>query len=158
MPFALADSSSAITRILSSLHRDGIAHDLWYRSRKASEEYSCIIHFIAPITRLPLELLQEIFLIIIDEASGPPLGLVLVCKYWHTIVTSIWASLNLGTRTPKDAVTRKLERNQWLLDVVVDTDSDRGDSTPSNDDFEAIFAAIEASSRWRSLAPGGPRQ
>jgi hypothetical protein len=96
-------------------------------------------------------LLHQIFLIIIDETSGPPLVLMLVCKHWHAIVTSIWASLNLGTRTPMDAVTSKLERNQWLLDIVVDTDSDRGDFTPSDGAFEAIFAAIEASSRWRSL-------
>ena len=33
----------------------------------------------------------------------------------------------------------------------MDTDSDRGDFTPSDSAFEAIFVAIEASSRWRSL-------
>ena len=76
---------------------------------------------------------------------------MLVCKHWHTIVTSVWASINLGTRTPMNAVTRKLDRNQWLLDIVIDTDSDRGNFTPSNGDFEAIFAVIEASSRWRSF-------
>ena len=50
-----------------------------------------------------------------------------------------------------DAITRKLEANQWLLDIVVDTDSGRGHLTSSNSDFRAIFAVIEASSRWRSL-------
>ena len=50
-----------------------------------------------------------------------------------------------------DVVAKKLERNQWLLDVVVDTDSDRGDFTPSDSAFEAIFAVIEASSRWRGF-------
>jgi len=52
---------------------------------------------------------------------------------------------------PRDAVTSKLERNPSLLDVVVDTEIDRGDSTPSEAAFEAIFAAIEAIPRWRSL-------
>ena len=49
-----------------------------------------------------------------------------------------------------DVVARKLESRQ-CLDIVVDTDSDHGDFTPSDSAFEAIFAVIEASSRWRSL-------
>ena len=146
----VADSWT-ISRILSSLHRDGIAPSLWHHSPEARDEYTCIIHFIAPITRLPFELLRQIFLIVIDEATSPPSDLVLVCKHWQAIVTSIWASLNLGTRTPLSAVASKLERSQWLLDIVVDTDSDRGDLIPPDGAFGAIFAAIEASSRWRSL-------
>ena len=150
VPSALADLGN-IRLVLSSLNHYGVAHRLWHRSLDRKDEYSCIIHLVAPITRLPLELLRHIFLIIIDEANHPPLGLMLVCKHWHAIVTRIWASLNLGTRTPIDAVTTKLKRSQWLLDVVVDTDSDRGNFTPSDGAFEAIFAALESSSRWRSL-------
>ena len=146
VPSGLADSAT-IRRILSDHHRSGVARRIWHHSR---DEYSCIIHFIAPITHLPPELLRHILFIIIDEASCPPLVLMLICKYWHAIVTSIWASLNLGTTTPVRVVTKKLERNPWL-DIVVDTNSDRGDFTPSADDFEAIFVAMEASSRWRSL-------
>jgi len=76
---------------------------------------------------------------------------MLVCKRWYTAVTSIWASIKLGTRTPRDVVTSKLERNPSLLDVVMDTEIDRGDFTPSVAAYEAIFAAIEVISRWRSL-------
>ena len=156
-PSGLADSAT-IRRILSSLHRHGrsitdpylVAHRLWHHSRETRDEYSSLIHFIAPITHLPLELLRQIFLIIINEASSPPLALMLVCKHWHAIVTTLWVSLNLGTRTPMGAIRRKLERNQWL-DIVVDTDSDRGDFTPSDRAFESIFAAMGASSRWRSF-------
>ena len=147
---SLADSST-IRDILTSLNLNGVARDLWDRSPETRDEYSRIIQFIAPITRLPLELLHQIFLVIIDETSGPPSVLMLVCKHWHAIVTTIWASLNLGTRTPMDVVARKLEKNQWFLDIVVDTESDRSDFTPSDSDFEAIFTAIEATSRWRSL-------
>ena len=143
-----AVDSTTIWHILSSLHYNGVAHQLWHHSPEGRDEYSCIIDVIAPITRLPFELLRHIFLIIIDETSSPPM---LVCKRWHEIVTSTWASLKLGTKTPMHVVASKLERNQWLLDVVVDTDPDRGDVTPSDSAFEAIFAAIEASSRWRSL-------
>ena len=149
IPSGLAHSST-IWRILSNHHRYWATRDLWLYSRETREDYSCITHFIAPITCLPFELLHQILLIIIAEASGPPLVLMLVCKRWHAVVTSIWASLRLGTRTSIDAVKRKLERNQWL-DIVVDTDSDRADVTPSDGLFGAIFAAIEASSRWRSL-------
>ena len=98
-----------------------------------------------------MELLHHIFLLIIDDMSGSPLALMLVCKQWHSIVTSIWASLNLRTTTPIAVVTSKLERSKWLLDVVVDTDSDRDDFIPSEGAFEAIFAAIEATPQWRSL-------
>jgi hypothetical protein len=128
-------------------HRYSLARHLHRRS----QETWWLIQIIAPITRLPIELLYQNFLIIIDQASGPPLVLMQVCKHWHTIVTSIWASLELGTTTPKDAVTRKLERNQWFLDILLDTESDRGHFAQSEGAYEAIFAAIGASSRWRSF-------
>jgi hypothetical protein len=114
-------------------------------------QYHWLTQIVTPVTRLPPELLQRIFFIIIDEASDSPLVLMRVCKHWYTIVTGIWSSLKLGTTTPKDAVTSKLERNQWFLDILVDTESDRGDSTPSEGAYEGIFAAIEAASRWRSF-------
>jgi hypothetical protein len=119
--------------------------------RRRSQEYWWLIQIVAPITRLPTEVLHHIFLIIIDEASGPPLVLMRVCKYWYTIVTGIWSSLKLGTTIPKVAVTKKLERNQWFLDILVDTESDRGHFIPSRGAYEAILAAIAASSRWRGF-------
>jgi hypothetical protein len=144
----LADSKlKKIIYSIRSHHRRDLARHLHSRS----QEYWWFVQIIAPITRLPTELLYQIFLIIIDQASGPPLVLMRVCKHWHTIVTSIWASLNLGITTPKDAVTKKLERNQWVLDISVDTESDRGYITQSEGAYEAIFAAIEAASRWRSF-------
>ena len=149
-PRTLADPST-IWRILTILSRSGLARVLWHNSPETRDEYSCIIHFISPITRLPFELLHQIVLTIVENTSGPPSTLMLVCKHWHTIVTSFWASLNLGTWSPVDAVTSKLERSQWLLDIVVDTESDRGYFIPSCGAFGAIFSAMEASSRWRSL-------
>jgi len=147
----LADST--LKDIIYSIepdHRIWFAHCLW-RSSHTLQEYWWFIQIIVPITRLPPELLQQIFLIIIDETSDPPFALMRVCKNWYTIITGIWASLELGTRTPEHAVTSKLERNQWLLDVVVDTEIDRGDITPLEGAYEALFAAIEASPRWRNF-------
>jgi hypothetical protein len=143
----LADSK--LKKIIYSIephHRYRLAHHL-----RRYSEYWWLIQIVTPITRLPPELLHQIFLIIIDEASGPPLVLMQVCKHWHIIVTGIWASLELGTTTPKDAVTKKLERNQSFLDILVDAEGDRGHLIPSIGAYDAIFAAIEASSRWRSF-------
>ena len=126
--------------------RRGFARDLWRHS-----EHWWFIQLIAPITRLPQEMLHQILLIAIDNASDSHLVLMRVSKHWYTIVTGIWASLKLGTTTPRDAVTTKLERGQWVLDVVVHTELDHGHSTQSEGAYQSIFAAIEASSRWRSL-------
>ena len=126
--------------------RHFLARYLWRHS-----EHWWFIQIIAPITRLPQELLQHIVLIIIDDASPSPLALMQVSKLWYTIVTGIWGSLKLGTTTPRDAVTRQLERSQRFLDVVIDTDIDRGDPTPSEGPYQAILAAIQAAPRWRSL-------
>jgi len=144
---------SKLMRIIHSIAPDdrrSLAQKLWRSSHTLQENWS-LIQIIVPITRLPPELLQQILLIIIDEPSHSPLMLMLVCMNWYTIVTGIWASLKLGTRTPKHAVTKKLERNQWLLDVVVDTEIDRGDFIPSKSAYQAIFAAIQAASRWRTF-------
>ena len=87
--------------------------------------YWWLTQIITPIARLPSELLQQIFLIVTDNDNDSPLVLMRVCKYWFDIVTGIWGSLKLGTTTPMDAVIAKLERVQWLLDVLVDTEIDR---------------------------------
>jgi len=145
----LADSDiMEIINSIESRDRYNLARVLWRHSPQTKHEHSWLFHFITPITRLPPELLQQILLIVIDEVSGPPSMLMHVCKYWHVVVTGIWASLRLGTRTTKDDVIRKLERNQWLLDIFVDTEMDRGDFSPS---YEAIFTVVEAAARWRSF-------
>ena len=115
-----------------------IARNLGRNSHQIKDKYWWLFHLIAPISRLPFELLQHILLIIIDKVGDPPLVLMLVCKLWYAMVTGIWALLRLGTRTAADAIMIKLERNQWLLDILVDTEIDRGDSTPSEGAYEAI--------------------
>ena len=143
----LADSELMdIIYSLNPNNRHGLARDLWRHS-----EYWWLIQVLTPITRLPQELLRQILLIIIDNASNSPFVLMRACKLWYTTVTGIWASLKLGTTTPRDAVTRKLERNPWVSDVVINTEIDRGHLTPSEGAYQALFASIQAASRWRSL-------
>ena len=144
----LANSKLAgIIYYIKPNHRLPLAHRLWPHR----QQYWWLVQIIAPITRLPSELLQQILLNIINDASDSPLVLMRVSKLWYNTVTGIWASLKLGTTTPKESVTGKIERNQWFLDVVVDTEIDRGHFTLSEDTYQAIFAAMEATSRWRSL-------
>ena len=145
VPDRLANPQT-IANIPSDLNRARVARRFWDESLEKRDDYWCITQFITPITRLPIELLHQIFLAIIEETSSAPLALILVCRQWRSIVTSIWSSLNLGKRTPIGVV-----KSQWLLDIVVDTDSDRGNFTPSGGDFEAIFAVIQATPRWRSF-------
>ena len=144
---ALADSK--LMDIIYSIkpeNRHYVARIAWHLLKRW-----WFIQIITPITCLPLELLHQILLIIIDNVSDSHFILMQVSKYWHNIVTGIWASLKLGTTMSRDAVTRKLERNQWLLDVVVDTEIDRGHLTLSSSAYQAIFAAIETTPQWRSF-------
>ena len=97
----------------------------WPRCR---QDYRWLIWIISPITRLPPELLEEILLIIIENDS--PLASMQVCKNWYNSTTGIWAPLKLGTTTSKGAIKTKLEKGQWLLDVLIDTEIDRGLLTP----------------------------
>src|SRR5258706_1873792 len=91
--------------------------DLWRyviqssKSPQTKRVYLRVLRFIAPITRLPPELLQQIFFIIIDDATQTSLSLMAVCRDWYDMVTSIWVSLILGVTTSREAVTNKLERN-----------------------------------------------
>ena len=145
-PYSEALADSKLMDIIYSIKlecRHRLAHDLWHHS-----EYWWLIQIIVPITRIPQELLHRILLISISDASDSPFVLMRVSKLWHSTVTGIWASLKLGTTTPRDAVTR---RNQLLLDVVIDTEFDRDHFTPSEGPYQAIFAAIQAASRWRTL-------
>ena len=147
----LADSKLVdIIYSIKPYQRQRLARELSKHSYTL-QKYWWFIQIVVPITRLPLELLHQILLIIIDEASHPPSVLMRVCKLWYTIATGIWAPLKLGTTTPKDVVTSTLERNQWFLDVSVDTEFDRGHFSPSERTYDAIFAAIRATSRWRTF-------
>ena len=124
---------------------------IWPRHR---QDYWWLSQIITPITRLPPEILQQIFLILIDDDKDSPLVLMLVSKYWYNVVTGFWASLKLGTTTTKEAVIEKLERNQRLLDVAVNTNIGLYDA-PINfnirDAYQGIFSAMQATSRWRRL-------
>ena len=74
--YVTLEGSSTIEDVLSDLDHYGVARNLWAYSPKMRDEYSCLTYFITPINRLPLELLHQIFLIIIEEMGGPLLVLM----------------------------------------------------------------------------------
>ena len=131
--------------------------DLWRhvvqtsKSPQSQPGYLRALQCIAPITRLPPELLQQIFLVIIDEATQSSLLLMAVCRDWYIVVSSIWASLTLGNSADRDAVRKKLERNPWLLDIIISTEANGGGLNSSEAAYDGIFAAIEVASRWRTV-------
>lgn len=131
--------------------------DLWRhvihssKSPQTERVYLRGLHFIAPITRLPPELLQQIFLVIIDDPNQTSLSLMAVCRDWYNVVTSIWVSLILEATTSRDAVANKLERNPWLLDIIIRIEADRGGLNSSAAAYEGIFSAIEVAPRWRTV-------
>jgi hypothetical protein len=154
---ALADP--AYKNILFSLEPDRrhrLAHKLWRHFTQNDQspiirrEYERLLPFIAPITRLPFELLHHIFLIAIDEGTQSRLTLMAICRCWARVMLGIWASLELRTNTPTDAILRRLNRNQLSLEVRVDTEADKERSSSSGA-YEGLLLATGSASRWRSL-------
>jgi len=74
----LADSKlKDIIYSIEPNHRHTLAFHLYHRSH-TTQQYWWLIQIITPIIRLPPELLYQILLFIIDEASDSPLALMLV--------------------------------------------------------------------------------
>jgi hypothetical protein len=154
---ALADP--AYKTIFCSLEPDRryqLACKLWHhftendQSPLVRREYARLLPFIAPITRLPFELLQHILLIAIDEGAQLPLALMAICRRWSNVMSGIWGSLELRTSTPQDAILPRLKRNPLSLEVRVDTESDK-ETSSSSGAYEGLLLATGSASRWRTL-------
>jgi hypothetical protein len=149
----------AYQNILSSLepnHRHELACSLWRHftendhSPMLRREYARLLHFIAPITPLPFELLHHILLIAIDEGTQSPLVLMAICRRWTNVMSGIWGSLKLTTSTPEHAILPRLKQHPQSLAVRVDTESDK-ESSSSSGAYEGLLYATGSASRWRAL-------
>jgi hypothetical protein len=110
---------------------------------------------VTPIHRLPVEILTEIFQLVLT--SGQPLsGLMPVCRKWHGVISEmayVWpiCKFVLETWTELGPAPRKA----WRLDVIIDTDGNAGTRDPSRDSYDekysALINAATHASRWRSL-------
>jgi len=111
---------------------------------------------LAPIRRLPDEMLSEILTIAITVYGFPPLRLMCVCRAWRWVLVAmprIWSSIKVRTWTRTDFIQFLLERTRRVtLDVEIDTDSDSGSypADPSRS-YAALAVVIKTSKRWKSL-------
>ena len=121
-------------------------------------EYDIAINLsqlIAPIHRLPVELLAAVFSLIPDEQNQKIDILVRTCRRWKEIVSSIWAPLKLATWTSLDEVKGMLEGTNGLLSITIDPDNDTADcpkGTAKVERYAALMLAVSTSTlRWKTL-------
>jgi hypothetical protein len=121
------------------------------------EENSKAACFLAPIRRLPVEMLAEIFVLAISCHSHAPLNLMRVCRSWRAVVLTIpriWSNLRLCTWTKHDKVAFILERTGVSpLDVEIDTSMDMFKIVDANEfrRYTGLELAAKEAKRWRNL-------
>jgi len=104
---------------------------------------------------IPVEILSEIFLLVVQDWSGYREDLMLVCRCWHGIMLStpgIHSQLTIRRATQKEAVQEFVQGRKTRLDVRVDMNDETDGSDFNPENFLACFmAAAQAASRWTSL-------
>jgi len=104
---------------------------------------------------IPVEILSEIFLLIVQDRPWYRERLMLVCRRWHAIVLStpgIHSRLTIRRATQKEVVQAFVQGTKTRLDVRVDMNDemDGSDFNPENS-LACFMAAAQAASRWTSL-------
>jgi len=104
---------------------------------------------------IPVEILSEIFLLIVQNGSRYRERLMLVCRRWHAILLStpgIHSRLTIRRATQKEVVQAFVQGTKTRLDVRVDMNDETDGSDFNAENFLACFmAAAQAASRWSSL-------
>jgi hypothetical protein len=115
------------------------------------------ISYLAPIRRLPAEVLSEIFIVAIMVHGCSALRLMRVCGSWRWVLMTmprIWSTIKVRTWTRTDFIEFLLERTRRVtLDIEIDTDSDAElhMSDPIRT-YAALAMVAETSKRWRNLS------
>ena len=122
-----------------------------------NDQYSNAQYFVTPVYLLPVEILMDIFHIILDEHPSP-IGLMQVCHRWYDVIqamSGLQVPVDLCTWTAPDIVTRAASgMGRRLLNITIDTDQDRELQVPSVERYSAFAIAAESTSQWRSLTVG----
>lgn len=129
-----------------------IQSKVWTLEQKNSYAASLL----APIRRLPTEMLFEIFTVAIKVYGYPSLRLMGVCRSWRWVLMAmprIWSTIKVRTWTSTDFIKFLLERTRRVtLDVEIDTDSDSGSYMPGpSQSYAALAMVAKTSTRWKSL-------
>ena len=125
-------------------------HTLKVESSKAAS-------FLAPIRRLPMEMLAEIFVLSISSHAHTPLALMRVCRYWRKVVLMtprVWSYLRLCTWTKPDKVKFILDKTGVTpLDVEIDPGIEilKVVESIESKKYAGLELAAKEATRWRNL-------
>ncbi len=131
--------------------------DLEKRIHVLNQENSKVASFLAPIRRLPVEMLAEIFTTSIACHAHSRLELMRACRSWRAMVLTmpcIRSDIRLCTWTKADKIDFILERTGVNpLDVEVDTSVEmlKMVDTTAFSQYAGLELAAKTAKRWRSL-------
>ena len=135
--------------------------DLGWQVHILRQESSNTIGLLAPIYRLPAEILMEIFVLSIQNRAQSPLDLIHVCRFWRSVVLGmprIWSTIRLSTWTKPSKMEFILEQTRAMpLDVEINGCTDA--FTVGYGDGATRYASLEMAAkearRWRTLTITG---
>jgi len=104
---------------------------------------------------IPVEILSEIFLLVLRDKIGYKETLELVCQRWYAIMIStpgITSRLWIRRATKKEAVQAFIQRRKTRFEVIVHVNHEGDGGDFNSDDFHAsLMVACQAASRWQFL-------
>jgi len=104
---------------------------------------------------VPVEILSEIFLLVILDEPEDKESLELVCRRWYAIVIStpgITSRLWIRRATKKEAVQAFIQRRKTPFAVIIDVNHEGdGEGFNSEDFHTSLMVACQAAPRWQSL-------
>ena len=126
-------------------------HDITMLQREY-EAAGHLAELVAPIQRLPVELLIFTFSFIPGGENEKFGTLLQTCRRWRDIVYSIRGPLRLTTWTSVDRVKTILDRDHGTLSVTIDASTDVSAVLIDPPTYAGLALALSTStSRWRAL-------
>jgi len=130
--------------------------DIESKTSAFEQENYYAVSLLAPIRRLPAEMLSEIFTLAIIEYGCSALRLTHICRSWRSVLLAmpwIWSKIKVGARTSSEKIECLLERTgRVTLDVEIDTESDaRAYTSDPCQYYTALMVLAGTSVRWRNL-------
>jgi len=123
-----------------------------------SSTFSGPIHPLLPLGKahlIPVEILSEIFLLVLLDRPYAKQRLELVCQRWYSIMSStpgITSRLWIRRATKKEVVQAFIQRRKTRFAVIVDVNHEGDGEDFNSDEFHAsLMVACQAASRWQFL-------
>jgi F-box-like len=121
-----------------------------------NQQYEFAKMFVTPISRLPLEILADIFDLALAIGQSRA-QVMLVCQYWRNIVilgiTSCCPSIELGKWTDPGRVSALLRRARTRhLNITIKAAAPVQPETASGNPYIAFIESMGSASQWRTLS------